>query len=662
MPLEGTSVSFDIANGSSSTKIFYWYLRQSSGDIRWTDFDDIGTYSDVESVVSGTKSVAGGLTEQVTLNLALDTLVEEEEAFDVVVSDSQLSLSQIQAATSTASFTIQDATIATISKQSSSEYSTASTSIKDYEIPGGGSFSSTDFNWRSVNTSDLFYVSSEALVLEDDADGAGQGAPKFELALKDSNGTFRREFTSQEINPNGITYDTLRVREATADTDGNIYVIINADQDAFTSVFQEKDYLIKINGAGNVVFTKDISETTSIRDFQALQIDGNGGIIVASYADDYADSPPSTLPRIDRYDAETGNILWSQRPALGMDTGSVRISERPIQILNDGSLLFAVSGYIGVEDPTFGTYIIRMDLSTGTPSQMLGIDGDNSYFQNEFVVDSGQLFYRTKLGVYEITTGSNPKVLTYPSSSYVPPSTGGGGGTSTSNITPTPTTGEDGIKNYTNTNDLLADQSNVKIRMMDGNDYLEITGGINNFANGNIGDDRFVLRSGEASQYLGGKGSDTFEVFGGIGNDVNGNKGDDIISLNGGQGRYRGGDNNDRIDVFNAEAGSFVNGNSGEDIIIGNTGGVVYRGGKDNDTLAISQGETWGDKGADTFRGVTGEGYSAIQDYTIGEDVVELAMDGAWSKVESGLMFTDNSGDQIMLLLGINNIEQVIAT
>ena len=48
-----------------------------------------------------------------------------------------------------------------------------------------------------------------------------------------------------------------------------------------------------------------------------------------------------------------------------------------------------------------------------------------------------------------------------------------------------------------------------------------------------------------------------------------------------------------------------------------------------------------------------------IQDYTIGEDVVELTMDGIWSKTESGLMFTDNSGDQIMLLVGINEIEQV---
>ena len=224
--------------------------------------------------------------------------------------------------------------------------------------------------------------------------------------------------------------------------------------------------------------------------------------------------------------------------------------------------------------------------------------------------------------------------------------------------TPTPTPDADGVVTYTDADDSLTDQNNVKVRMMGGNDYVEITGGINNFANGNMGDDRFVLRSGEAGQYLGGKGSDTFEVLGGIDNYVNGNIGGDSITLNGGQGRYLGGDDSDRIDVLNAEDGTSVNGNRGQDFITGRIAGVIYRGGKDNDTLAVSQGTVWGDKGTDTFRGVTGDGYAEIQDYTIGEDVVELTMDGVWSNVGDGLMFTDNSGDQIMLLVGINEVEQ----
>ena len=127
----------------------------------------------------------------------------------------------------------------------------------------------------------------------------------------------------------------------------------------------------------------------------------------------------------------------------------------------------------------------------------------------------------------------------------------------------------------------------------------------------------------------------------------------------GGFGEYLGGKDSDTFEVFAAEEGTSVNGNRGEDTITGSVSGVTYRGGKDNDTLAVSQGEAWGDLGVDVFRGVTGEGYAVVMDYTIGEDVVDLEMEGSWSSLEYGLMFTDDSGDQLMLLLGINNVEQV---
>ena len=102
-----------------------------------------------------------------------------------------------------------------------------------------------------------------------------------------------------------------------------------------------------------------------------------------------------------------------------------------------------------------------------------------------------------------------------------------------------------------------------------------------------------------------------------------------------------------------------ISANRGADIITGSVSGVIYRAGKDDDVISVSQGKAWGDLGNDVFRGVTGEGYAEIQDYTIGEDVVELEMDGVWSNIDSGLMFTDTSGDQVMLLVGISDIEQV---
>ena len=169
--------------------------------------------------------------------------------------------------------------------------------------------------------------------------------------------------------------------------------------------------------------------------------------------------------------------------------------------------------------------------------------------------------------------------------------------------------------------DSLTGQSDIKLRMMAGNDYLEVTGESDNFANGNMGEDIIVLR--------------------------------------GGRGEYLGGKDSYKIEVFAATAGTSVNGNLVSDFVTGFVAGVSYRGGKDNDQMVVSQGDVWGDRGVDTFVGVAGDGYAVIQDYTIGEDFIEIAMEGSWSNVGDGLMFTDENGDQIMLLLGIEDAEQV---
>ena len=167
--------------------------------------------------------------------------------------------------------------------------------------------------------------------------------------------------------------------------------------------------------------------------------------------------------------------------------------------------------------------------------------------------------------------------------------------------------------------------------------------------------------------YLGTERPDIFKIGSG---DSNGfyieEQGNGIFSFyidnntddRGYQGTMRGGGGADLFEVDNIEGEFLVNGNQGEDFITG-IGNIVYRGGQDNDLIAVSQGEVYGDKGADTFVGVKGDGYAVIQDYTIGEDIVELAMDGEWNNVGSGLMFTDISGDEIMLLVGINDVQQV---
>ena len=219
---------------------------------------------------------------------------------------------------------------------------------------------------------------------------------------------------------------------------------------------------------------------------------------------------------------------------------------------------------------------------------------------------------------------------------------------------------KDGITEYGDSADWLANQKDIRLRMMGGDDYIEITGGVNNFANGNNGSDQIVLKAGQG-KYHGGAGNDTFTVLGGSNNYINSDKGRDKITLNSGLNKALGGDDNDSIEVLGATAGSWVNGNNGNDFITGVVAGVTYRGGKDDDVLAVSQGDVWGDLGVDTFQGVSGDGYALIQDYTVGEDKIDLSLvqRGSWKNVDNGLMFSDTSGDQIMLLTGIISTEVI---
>ena len=257
-------------------------------------------------------------------------------------------------------------------------------------------------------------------------------------------------------------------------------------------------------------------------------------------------------------------------------------------------------------------------LSDGS-SILTGHFQDTAIFGSTTLTSSGEHdIFIAKLNANGNWMGATPSPSPSPLPSPSPsPSTSPSPSPSTS---PESIQTEDGFTQLTDTDDVLTGQANIKLRMMGGSDYLEVTGG-NNYANGNMGEDTIILRGG-SGEYLGGKGSDTFKVF-------------------------------------DSKEGTSVNGNRGEDIITGSVSGVIYRGGKDNDVLSVSQGEVWGDKGADTFRGVAGDGYAVIKDYTIGVDLIEIAMGGSWSNAGDGLMFTDDSGDQIMLLTEINDVEQV---
>ena len=178
----------------------------------------------------------------------------------------------------------------------------------------------------------------------------------------------------------------------------------------------------------------------------------------------------------------------------------------------------------------------------------------------------------------------------------------------------------DGRRYWGNTMDLLTGQKDFSFGLLDGNDFLEVVGGANNFANGNNGADNIVVR--------------------------------------GGHGRYLGGADNDRLEVFGADSGTWVNGNRGQDVVTGSIDGVIYRGGSENDILQVSAGTVWGDKGADTFQAVAGEGVAIVQDYTLGEDVIQGISGGAFTATSDGLVYGVGD-DQMLLLAGITDVSQV---
>ena len=155
-----------------------------------------------------------------------------------------------------------------------------------------------------------------------------------------------------------------------------------------------------------------------------------------------------------------------------------------------------------------------------------------------------------------------------------------------------------------------------------------------------------------------GGGDDLMQIIGGVNNFVNGNTGNDTLNIAGGSGRYLGGKGQDRLNVTGANTGTQVNGNLGVDVVTGSVANVVYRGGSDNDILRVSAGTVYGDRGQDTFQAVAGAGVAVIKDYTSGQDVIRGLAGGLFTNTAQGLVYGVGS-DQMLLLAGITDASQV---
>ena len=141
---------------------------------------------------------------------------------------------------------------------------------------------------------------------------------------------------------------------------------------------------------------------------------------------------------------------------------------------------------------------------------------------------------------------------------------------------------------------------------------------------------------------IGNAGNDT--VLGLNGNDtIYGNQNNDLLFGNIGQDLIYGGDNEDTIqggkenDTLLGENGNdVIYGNLGDDYCYGGAGDDIFYGGRDRDTLTGEAGNDIlsGDRGDDTLTGGTGRdtfvfraesGIDIITDFSVGEDIIQVA-------------------------------------
>ena len=139
------------------------------------------------------------------------------------------------------------------------------------------------------------------------------------------------------------------------------------------------------------------------------------------------------------------------------------------------------------------------------------------------------------------------------------------------------------------------------------------------------GDDNDLLRGGPHNDILeGGDGEDS--LSGDAGNDeLQGGADDDTLSGGDGEDDLFGGTGNDIVDGGNDRDDLF--GGDGDDTLIGGNGNDDLEGGEGDDILEGGAGDDdlVGGFGADTFKFSSGDGDDVIEDFTPGEDKIDLS-------------------------------------
>ena len=184
--------------------------------------------------------------------------------------------------------------------------------------------------------------------------------------------------------------------------------------------------------------------------------------------------------------------------------------------------------------------------------------------------------------------------------------------------------GNDSLLGGTGNDTIDGGLKNDEIFGQEGNDSL-LGGEGKDTLNGGIGDD--ILRGHDGDDELfGGEGVDT--LWGLNGNDtlqgnagadiLNGGLGADILIAQDGNDELNGGDGNDSL--WGELGADRLYGDRGDDYLIGGVDSDTIEGGEGNDTL-------FGEAGADRFVFNLNSGKDLLEDFIVGEDLIEVSSD-----------------------------------
>ena len=406
MALEGSAIEFSIANTSDTRKTFYWTLEAVKGTPRSSDFDQppFNLFTGIwPGNYNASVTLNPGESQSIPLKLKSDNLIEGQEIFNIASKSDRYS--EDKNIITTISIQDKENPRITISPDPTGKL------LEDLNLetaPGENkNYTRDDFQFaiKEQQTSDgdtftinpikrIISLSPSSFILQYKEGYGTSERNRLVLATKNKQKNPKKSISYQEL-PKFSTHRYSYTINATLDSKGNLYSIHSYYPSGGTE--ERKTLLLKHNQKGKEVFQVPLSSHDSK---PGIATDNKNGLLISS-------SNHSNVT-VQRRSSKTGKQLWSSQPFFGVDGGGFNKSSRSLQPLDDGSFLVAASGFLDLYGHEIASYIAKVSLKDGNLQTLLGVDGDASYWSNEFFTQDNKIFFRTGISAYSVSVDAKP--------------------------------------------------------------------------------------------------------------------------------------------------------------------------------------------------------------------------------------------------------------